>query len=147
MPPIHKLGSLTPVIYFQSADGYVVLAPYSDMPTPASYDRREAVSLPDIDKLVDRLRTQELRTLEQEHIAESERAERVHTRVRDNLYAKLTSAATSEAEKEFIRLYLEIRNERQRQKYHAKFAEYNFYLHAREHDLHGRDAGSEEWKG
>jgi antirestriction protein ArdC len=142
-----KLGTLSPVIYFVNADGHILLAPYSDFPTPASYERREAGSLPEIDRLVERMRAQELRIIEQEHMAEAERAERVHAAVRDRLYAKLVSAATNTMEADFIRAYLELREEKHRKKYHAKYEAYNVYLHAREFDLHGRDAASEKWKG
>jgi hypothetical protein len=147
MPLPHKLGTLTPVIYFRDANGHILLAPYSDFATPSGYERYEAGTLAEIDRLTAQLREQELRTLRREHQHEGDLYELVHRRVRDRLYERLTSASTSALEKDFIRAYLELRSERQRRIYHARYEEYNFYLHAREFDLGKRDAASEEWKG
>jgi hypothetical protein len=143
MPLPHKLGSLSPVIYFQNSYGYVVLAPYSDFPTPRGFERREAGDLPSIDKLTERLTSQERRIAEREHQYECAVEEVISRRVNSLLMSRLVSSSTPEAAKDFIREYLKLRIEK-RARYHARFAEYaTYHFHAREFDLGDRPADQE----
>ena len=58
---MHKLGTLTPVVYFVAhrvpthAEGYVMLAPYTGCPTPPGYSREYADTLDAVDRLQKRL--------------------------------------------------------------------------------------------
>jgi hypothetical protein len=54
-------------------------------------------------------------------------------KVRDRLYAKMISSSTTPYEREFIRLYLELREEK-REKYRQKFLGDQAYFIAREYD-------------
>jgi hypothetical protein len=139
---MHKMGSLTPVIYFRRKDGHIFLAPYSSFPTPPGCDKCEAGNLTEIDRLQDQLLSQERydwdRDAQHEHATFDARAEQV----RDNLYAKMTSAGTSQYEKDFIREYIKLRDERKREKwrtFHSKHA----FLWAREFDTPGRRSDEE----
>jgi len=145
----HKLGSLSPVIYFRCREGHVVLAPYSDYPTPPACEfqrpitgaqcgqpvmRDGADSLPAIDKLQTALTKQENEKLALEQHFDLMQTEAGRKRVGDSLYAKLVSSATSEVEKDIIRAYLQLRPEL-RGKHHAKWNAAQVYIHAREFDL------------
>lgn len=146
---MHKLGSLQPIIFYVNhqdpahPEGYILLAPYSEFPTPAGYSREEAGTLPEVDRLQKRLQEQSRREWEAEYECdEAQWVERCE-RTRGNLYARLASSATSEWDKEFIRNYLQLREEK-RDKYKQRFFERTAYLHAREFDLGDRAADKEE---
>jgi DNA polymerase III delta prime subunit len=64
--------------------------------------------------------------------------------ITDNIHARIASGATSEYEKEFLRLYLPLRDERKREKYRQRFLEAQWYLYARENNLGDREADKEE---
>lgn len=151
-------GTLSPVIYTRCRDGHHVLLPYSDMPTPPGcefqrpithercgkpVEREGADSLPAIDKLQAVLTKQENEKLALERHFDMMQTMAGRERVRQSLYDRMISANTSEAEKEFIRIYLDVREEK-RAKYHSKFAEYSVYIHARENDLGKRRADEEQ---
>lgn len=140
---MRKPGCIEPVIYFHYLDGHLTLAPYSDFPTPEGAIREGADTLRDVDILQERLVAQERREWEREvehdHNAFSGRMEAV----RDRLYARMTSSATSEYEKEFIKLYLQLRNDK-RAKHQQRWLERTAYLHAREFDTpRGREVDRE----
>lgn len=140
MPVGRKFGSLEPVIYFRNISnptrplGWIILAPYSACPCEIGYERDGAESLAEVDRLQRKLEEQE----SAERAADVIHDERVfgpmRDKVRDNLYAKLVSSATSEAEKDFIRAYLAHRIDK-RDRFHAKYLEYVTYFHAREMDV------------
>lgn len=138
-----KIGTLTPVIYFERADGHVMLAPYSECPPPDGYIRCGADTLSQIDKLVDRLRAQEHLKFDRAQETEDQLTSLGRQRITDSLMAKLVSSETTEYDKDFIRAYLQLRAEK-RDKHRSKFESQNFILYAREFDLHGRDAALEK---
>lgn len=153
----HKLGTLSPVVYFRCREGHVVLAPYSDYPTPISCEfqrpitgarccqpciREGADSLPAIDKLQLALTKQENEKLALEQHFDLMQTQAGRDKVRDSLYAKLVSSATSPMEKDIIREYLKLRPEL-RGKHHAKWDAAQVYIHAREFDLGKRKEDQE----
>ena len=127
------------VIFFRNyADptrprGWVLLAPYSACPPPLGYERDGADTLSKVDKLQAILESQELA----ERTADVLHDERVfgpkRDEIRARLYARMTSGDCPQYEKDFIGAYLSHRIDR-RAKWHAKYMEYQAYLHAREFD-------------
>lgn len=142
MPLPHKPGTLSPVIYFLRADGHVILAPYTDAPTPNGHIRCEAGSLPEIDRLQSKLNTQCRAEFDAEMEADDALVFSGRQKVRDKLYQIMTSSSTSAAERDFIAAYLQLREEK-RERVRAKAREYTTFLPAREMDLHGRDPNVE----
>jgi hypothetical protein len=148
-----KPGCIEPVIFYvNGADpahppGYVLLAPYSDFPTPDGYRREYADTLKDVDKLEARLQQQERDACEQEAEMDAARFEARKQAVRDRLYAKMISDSTSEYDKEFIRGYLQLREERTREKYRNLKLQRDMFLWARHNDIGDRGAGEEIFKG
>lgn len=155
---MHKFGTLSPVIYFRCRQGHHVLAPYSDMPTPPGCEfqrpitsercgqpcmREGADSLSAIDRLQLILTKQEQEKAALEQHFDIMQTQTGRDRVRDSLYQRLVSSATPEAERDFIRAYLNLREDNRR-KHHAKFAAYSVYVHAREFDLGKRQADKEQ---
>jgi hypothetical protein len=149
MPARHKLGTMSPVIFTRCRLGHVVLLPYTECPTPAGCEfqyplthqpcgqpviREGADTLAAIDALQRKLTDQENEKGNLEQQFDIMQTEAVRQRVRDSLYAKMISAATPEAEKEFIRAYLNLRQEL-RQKHHQKWNQYVVYINAREFDV------------
>lgn len=142
------LGTLSPVVYFvnhrdpRHPEGYLMPAPYSSMSTPEGYSRHEACTLREVDALQRRLYEQAYRereaALEKDDAQWRARLERVN----DSLYASLASSSTSEYEKEFIRLYLRLRDDK-RERYRQRFMEFVLFNHARENDLGDRRADEE----
>lgn len=143
MPLPHKFGTLSPVVYYLRADGHLTIAPYTDAPTPDGSIRMEADSLAAIDRLQAKLNAQCRAEYAAELDADDAATAPGRAKVRDKLYQLLISSATPEAEKDFIRAYLELREEK-RARHQSKYAEYVTYLHAREFDLHGRDPNVEK---
>ena len=142
---MRKPGTIEPVIYFRFSDGHLMLAPYSDFPTPENAIREGAETLAQVDRLQERLVAQEKLEWEREVETDSARFQTRMDEVRDRLYARMTSSSTSEYEKEFIKLYLQLRNEK-RAKYQQRWLERTAYLHAREFDIGNRRADVEEFR-
>jgi hypothetical protein len=65
--------------------------------------------------------------------------------IRDRIYQRIASSATTEYEREFLKLYLQLRDERKKEIYRQRFFEYQtFHFYARHNDLGDRDASKEE---
>jgi hypothetical protein len=140
---MRKPGTVAPVIYFRYPNGHLTLAPFSDCPTPDGAIKEEADTLPAIDKLVDILRRQEYEQAEKEMLRDMNVFKQREQAITDRIYARLASSATSEYEKQFLRYYLPLRDERKRILYRQRFLEAQWYLHARENDLGDRAADKE----
>jgi hypothetical protein len=148
------LGTLSPIVYFVNSSGgdrdpahppgYIMLAPYSEFPTPHGYLREYAGTLPDARRLNDRLVQQSRDEWEREaetnhNLVAAKRAE-----VRDRLVARMNRSDTSAYDREFIECYLQLRDDKAA-KYDSLFTQRNAYLSALENDLGDRDAASEEF--
>jgi hypothetical protein len=138
-----KPGCVAPVIYFRYPNGHLTLAPFSDCPTPEGSIKEEADTLPAIDKLVDTLRKQEYENSQREMHYDMNLMAARDKEIRDKIYARISSNATTEYEKEFLRLYMQLRDERKREGYRQRFLEAQWFLHARENDLGDRAADKE----
>lgn len=138
------------VIYFVNGSnprwpkGWIILAPYTDCPTPKGCDREGADTLAKVDKLEQRLRDQELGERAADKIHDEKVFGPLRDAIRERLYARMISKSTPQFEKDFIGAYLSHRIER-RHKFHAKFDEYQCYLTARHMDTpKGRRVDREE---
>lgn len=136
------------VIYFRNygdhtrPHGWLVIAPFSDCPPPPGYERDGADTLPKIDKLQATLESQE----RAERSADMLHDERVfgpkRDLIRQKLYSRMISSDCPPYEKDFLAAYLSHRIDR-RSKWHAKYMEFQTYLHAREFDR-PKDRGDAE---
>jgi len=149
---MRKPGCIEPIIYFVNGTdpahepGFIMLAPYSDFPTPAGYRCEAAETLPEARKLEAQLVAQERRATELELLHDEASFQPKREAIRDKLYARMTSSATGEYEKEFLRLYMDLRDERKRRKYEELYLQRTSYLWALHHDLGSRRADVEEFK-
>lgn len=149
MPLMAKLGTLSPVIFFVNhrdpahEPGYILLAPHSDFATPEGYSREYADTLSAVDRLQSRLQEQEARLWQQEADASLAVGAERREAIADSLRQRMCSSSTSAYEREFIRLYLQLREEK-RQKHQQRFLERNAFLYAREFDLGDRKSDTEE---
>jgi hypothetical protein len=140
------LGRLDPVIYFENSQGEISMPPTTDDALRLKeemgrrgWEMREAGTLPEVDRLQKRLQEQEYKSrqgeLEHEEVAFSE----VRRQVRDRLIARMVSSSTRPYEREFIRNYLMLREEK-RVKYQKRFLADECYITVREfnskHHLH-----------
>ena len=133
-------GKIEPIIYFvcyapylanpPRPPGYVLIAPYTDCPTPAGYERYEVQYLSDAYKLEKLLTQQEMEQWERETEVEMPRMEEFHRGIRDRLYARMISSATDVYEQEFIREWLKLRDDKKKEFYAQRLAERQMYLHA-----------------
>ncbi len=145
---MRKPGCIEPVWYFvngadpQHPRGYILLAPYSDCPAPEGYMREYADTLAAVDRLEKILQRQEYEQLEQEAERDEALLAARMASVRDRLYARMTSSYTDPYEREFIRLYLQLREEK-RGKYRQLWLERTAYLWARHNDSGSRPVDSE----
>lgn len=148
---MHKPGTIPPVIYFVNHTnsrhpvGYLELATYSAEPTPDGFSREEAGTLREAYALQTRLQEQAYQERRAEYEMDQARWAERKQRVRDSLMRTLASSSTSEYEKEFIRLYLQLRDGEKRKKYESLWLQRTSFLWALEMDSHGRDPASEEF--
>lgn len=124
---------MEPVIYFRNHAGRLFLAPYSDFATPPGCDREYADSLYKVHELERRLVAQEREQWEREALQEEIRNSRV-TDIRDRLYQRMCSGSTDAYEKDFIREWLKLRDDRKRKKYADILTQRNMYLTALHYD-------------
>lgn len=143
-------GSLEAILYFEREDGHVVLPVYDagcpeqarrifdqrykNHPSEKWQWRETDGTLSAVDALQKRLCDQEIRR--DNRMMESHQAVREAWRkqVASSLYARMTSAATSEFEREFIKIYLTLRDDAKRDKYRQQLEHRNHFLWAREFD-------------
>ena len=127
------------VIYFRNyADptrpyGWVLLAPYSACPPPPGYEKDGADTLAKVDKLQHILESQERAERTADVLHDEQAFGPKRDDIRSRLYARMTSGQCTQYEKDFIGAYLSHRIDR-RSKWHAKYMEFQTYLHAREND-------------
>lgn len=145
---LRKLGTLDPVIYFENSNGEIVLPPNSSEARyfyegfrqasgktyrELGFEWREAETLAEVDALQRRLVEQDRRANERN----AERDERSRSaswqRIGDSLRARMVSSSTSPYEREFIALYLQLREEK-RARHRQRWLERTSYLWAREFD-------------
>jgi hypothetical protein len=139
-----KPGCIPAIIYFEYRNGHVTLAPFTDCPTPEGSIRKEADTLSQADKLEARLQQQEREQLEREMEYEEALFEGRKQAIRDRMYARSISSATSAFEKELLQLYPLLKDEQKKAKYRQRLLEHQFYLYARHNNLGDRDASKEE---
>jgi len=139
------MGNLRPIIYFEAPNGYIVLAAYDEgkpemamreyreMYQPRGFAWREASCWSEWTALQKRLIAQEVR---QQQIARDNLMANYDTaskRVRDAFYQRMVSAACSDYEREFLKGWLALKEEK-RAKYEQLWRERQSYLWAVEQD-------------
>jgi hypothetical protein len=122
--------------YFRNAAGDIQLPPNNECYftfCPPGYDRFEANTLEEVDRLQKEL--QELTYRRQQRELEHDDATWAAARqsVIDSLHRTLASSATTNYEREFIRSYIQLREEK-REKYRQRFTCDRAFLEMREMD-------------
>src|SRR5213078_151797 len=90
------------VIYFENRDGYIIVAPDRSRVTPDGFERMEARTLRDIDKLTDRLYRQDTRQFSVMWYREKAQMVEEHDKHRSKLRQRLMSIDCSQGERLFI---------------------------------------------
>jgi hypothetical protein len=121
------------LVYFKSRDGTISLPPTDDTPCPPGYMRCEANTLDEVDKLQKRLQQATYERCQRELQRDEEAFAESRERVRANLTARIASSATTEYERDFLKLYIQLREDK-RDKYRSRFTCDRAYLLAREND-------------
>lgn len=116
----------------------VLLPPTDSTPCPTDCLEREANSLDEVDKLQRRLQDATYRRCQQELMRDEVALLESRERVRSSIADRIASSATSQYERDFLREYIKLREEK-RDKYRARFACDVAYLEMREND-HPRNA-------
>ena len=142
------LGRLNPIVYYENADGQIILPPttadaryfYSQAKDAQGqtyrekgFEFREADTLAAVDELQRRLTEAELRRLGQEADRDDRLTAMAWKQRGSDLRARMISANTSPYERDFIDAYLQLREEK-RAKHRQRFMETTMYLEAREMD-------------
>lgn len=138
-------GNLRPILYYESSGGHVVLAAhdegdltqarrmYEQVYKPKGYEWREASSWPEWTRLQKRLVEQEARQQETYRDNLMANYDAAAKRVRDAFYQRMISASCSEYEREFLKGWLALKEEK-RAKYEQLWREHHNYLFAVEMD-------------
>jgi hypothetical protein len=124
------------VVYFQDANGYVLVAPDRSHPTPAGFERQECHTLREVDDLTRKLNRQDSNMFS--HMWEKDRQTMIesHERHRTALRQRLLAPDCGPAERVFIKrafAYFD-KKEEEYKHYHV-----NGYFHQREYDSPGSD--------
>jgi len=122
-------GQIEPVVYFRNADGRLILAAYTAQPTPDGWMRCEAGTLPEARALERRLQEQDHIEAEREGIRDQLSTAYRRQAIRDKFYARIKSSDASEYEKEYLRLYIQLSDDKLAQ-YEQRWLERTTYLHA-----------------
>ncbi len=91
------------VVWFEDRQGYVLIAPDRSHPTPNGFERREATTLKEIDKLTARLNRQDTRLFERMWHQDRERMIAEHEKHRTSLNRRLLAHDCSAVERAFIK--------------------------------------------
>lgn len=120
--------------YFESANGTIYIPPTSDIPCPPHCITRYCASIRDVERLVARMQQ-----------AAMDEADRAGVRqqivwgpkleaIRDDLLAKMHSAGVSEYERDFLREWLKLRDEKKKENYARLFEQRRVIAEALEFD-------------
>jgi hypothetical protein len=135
----NAVGTFSPVVYFESPCGEISLPGTADQDQRGSngWIRREACTLDQVDRLQRKLEEQDRRELRTQLERDEMALEEKRKKIRESLLRSMTSSQTSHYEKEFIREYLAIADERKR-KFYQQDKKINSYFMARELDDAGK---------
>jgi hypothetical protein len=124
--------------YFERPDGTVLLPPTDDTQCPPDCIAREANSLAEVDALQRRLQAATYARCQRELEADESAFAAVRSEVASRLSQRMASAATTQYEKDFLREYVKLREEK-RDRYRQRFTCDRAFLEMREND-HPRNA-------
>jgi len=137
---------LRPVIYLENSSGHLLLLPeeigkgtelarkiYEERYRAQGYEWCEAGTLDDVDKLQQRLAAQERAILQQQADRVGNVNAAAHKRTASSLYNRLTSAGVSQMEKDMIRAWLDLQNDK-KCKWQGAVEQTDMYIWAREQD-------------
>jgi len=144
MPERNAKGTFSSIVYFESPTGKISLPGTADSNERGQngWLRKEANTLQAVDELQRRMEEQDRRELR--GLLERDEAvfERKRGITRSNLLKTLTSGSTTPYEREFIREYLTMSQDRKK-KFYNKDKEIQAYFMAREYDDQGNNLISE----
>jgi hypothetical protein len=119
--------------YFERADTTVLLPPDDSTPCPADCVAREANTLAEVDALQRRLQAATYARCQLELVRDERAFADARARVLSNLTTRIASSATTQYERDFLRAYIQLREEK-REKYRQRFACDRAFLEMREMD-------------
>lgn len=108
--------------YFEDSTGHIQLPPTSDIPAPPGYQRSEANTLDEVDKLQARMQRQEADELERAGIREEVVWGQRLAEQRSKLIALVRSSTTTEYEKEFLMYWMQLRDEKRKAYFKSRFS-------------------------
>jgi hypothetical protein len=127
-------GQIEPVVFFKDRDGKLMLAAYTAQPTPDGWMREEASTLPAARDLERRLQAQDRAEMEREGIRDHEATAARRKAIRDRMYALINSSATTEYDKEFLRYYIQLTDDKAAAVFEQRYLERATYLHSLHYD-------------
>ena len=144
-----KLGTLTPLVYFVNhrdpahREGYLLVAPYTDCPTPEGYSREEATTLRACYDLQRRLQEQEIENWQRESARDVSQLRERFRQTRERMLARMASSSTTPFDRDFMEAYLQLQEEKL-ERHERTFECRAAYLHALEYDTPKGRAPDEE---
>ena len=89
-------------VYFENAQGYVIIAPDQSHPTPQGFERREAKTLREIDRLTERMNRQDRDMFSRMMEKDKQQMLVKHDQIRAKLRQRLLAVDCSRPERLFI---------------------------------------------
>jgi hypothetical protein len=137
---MRKPGCTEPVYFFVNRTdpnhppGYLMMSPYSDCPAPPGYTLESVDTLPAIRRLEKMLQRQEHQRVESEVGYERSMLEQGIKENRDRIYRQLASSETSQWEKDFLRDWIKLRDEKRDEYFQQRYLEHQMMLWALHND-------------
>src|SRR5580693_6641670 len=110
-----------PLRYFERRDGTLLLPPSDNIPCPPDCIDREANTLAEVDALQRRLQAATYERCQRELANDEAAFSEARSRVVANITTRIASSATTQYEKDFLREYIKLREEK-RDKHRQRFA-------------------------
>lgn len=120
--------------YFERRDGAILIPPTSDIPCPPQCIERYCTSIRDVESLVRRMQQIAMDEADRAGVRQQIVWEPKMQAIRDDLLAKMHSAAVGEWEREFIREWLKLRDEKKKEHYARLFEHRRVVAEALEFD-------------
>lgn len=143
------MGRVNPILYYEHKNGHLMLAPDTEHANyfwrerrdvngrtllDSGYDMKEAGTWPEVQILQRRLQEQEEKVFAQQLRNHDHDREVARKETGQRLYERLINSNTSPYEKEFIRLWLSLRDDAKRDKYREALEHRAMYLWVAEMD-------------
>lgn len=122
------------VVYFERSDGTIFIPPDHTTPTPDGMIRRECQSISEVHALERRMQQEARDRAEQEAEGELARTLERQRQIRRHIMTSIESSSTSQYDKDFLRAWCQLRDDKRREHYKRLFQQREAYFESLHYD-------------